>query len=518
SKREMEELITEIKYSGIPRTVEEVNSRLDRDMEGATRNVFWISDFQQATLGENLNVFDTVNQVNLVPLSFSNSSNVFVDSLYVENPLMITDEQVRLHVIFGMIGTGSREVIAKVYMDGVQSGTANVELEGNGLKEVIFDLSVDRSVPHRGKIVFEEFPVTFDNEFNFVINVPEKISVLEIKDGDSTTPVELVYSNGELFNIYSQPASNLDYNLIELSDLVILNGLDAPDIPLVSALNKYLGNGGVMLVVPGKSPEMESYRLIQGLAGLDPLDSAAMTGLLPPDYDNPFFSNVFEERTDRIKMPLAKPVLNHRGPVESILKFPDGSPFLSYSRSRGDLYVLAAPLDEDYSSFARNALFVPVMYKIAVSGRTEQNELYRFISRSSFSFKQDTTILNSLYRLERDDEEIIPQQRIDGNRIYFDVPRFTLTPGFFELFRDEDFLGLVAFNTDPEESDIRQLNPSQVREEFQGEQIDVIGAESQEAFAGAVSEKYIGKTLWKEALILALLFLLAEVLLIRFMP
>ncbi|MEJ2005809.1 MAG: BatA domain-containing protein, partial [Cyclobacteriaceae bacterium] len=38
SKREMEELITEIKYSGIPRSVEEVSSRLDRDLEGVTPN------------------------------------------------------------------------------------------------------------------------------------------------------------------------------------------------------------------------------------------------------------------------------------------------------------------------------------------------------------------------------------------------------------------------------------------------------------------------------------------------
>ena len=518
SKREMEELITEIKYSGIPRSVEEVSSRLDRDLEGVTPNLFWISDFQESTLGTRLDVFDTTSKVNLVPLTFSNPSNIYIDSLYVENPLMITDEQVRLHVIFGMIGTGSREVIAKVYLDGVQSGTANVSLTGNGQQETVFDLSVDRSRPHEGKIIFEEFPVTFDNEFNFVINVPERINILEIKSENVTTPVELVFSNEELFNIYSQPSSNLDYNRIELSDLVVLNGLDNPDVPLISALNRYLDNGGTMLIIPGENVETSAYQLVQGMAGIEVVDSANMTGLLPPDYDNPFFSNVFEEESDRLKMPMAQPVWRPQGGVQSILSFPDGNPFLSYSRGRGDLYLLSSPLSETYSSFSRNALFVPIMYKIAVSGREESNELYRFINRSSFSMKQDTTILNALYRLVRDDEEIIPQQRVDGNRIYFEVPRFTLTPGFYELFRDDTFLGLVAFNTDPEESDIRQMTSDVVRRSFQGEHIDVIGAESQEAFAGAVNEKYIGKTLWKEALLLALLFLLVEVLLIRFMP
>jgi hypothetical protein len=86
------------------------------------------------------------------------------------------------------------------------------------------------------------------------------------------------------------------------------------------------------------------------------------------------------------------------------------------------------------------------------------------------------------------------------------------------LYREDEFKGLMAFNTDPEESDIRQMDADEVRQDFQGEHIDVLDTYTTEAFAGAVSEKYIGKTLWKEALVLALLFLLVEVLLIRFMP
>ncbi|MCA6075317.1 BatA domain-containing protein [Fulvivirga sedimenti] len=519
SAREMEELITEIEYSGVPRRMDEVLSRLEADTQGSSVNLFWLSDFQKATLGADVLNFDSSRQINIVPFEFSNDANAFVDSLYVENPLMITDEQVRLHVIFSKVGgSGSGEVIAKVYLDGVQSGTASVSLSANSRQELVFDLSVDRSRPHRGKIVFEEFPVTFDNEFNFVLNIPETIVVLDIKGGDAITPVELVYGNSDLFDLVSQPASNLDYNQIELSDLVIINGINVLDPPLATALNRYLGAGGTVMMIPGENISVESYRNLNGLGSLQLYDSMGLNTLSTPDYDNPFFDNVFEERNDRLQMPAAIPIVTSDIFREKILSFPDGKPFLSVRRGTGDIYLMSTPLSEAYGNFSRHALFVPVMYKVAVSGKSERNELYRYINRSSFSLKQDSTATNSLYKLIREDEEIIPQQRVDGNRIYFEVPRFTLSTGFYELYRDETFLGLVAFNTDPEESDIRQMNREEVVQAFQGKLVDVLSVDSQSDFAGVISEKFIGKTLWKEALMLALLFLLLEVLLIRFMP
>ncbi len=519
SAREMEELITEIKYSGVPRSMEEILSRFDADNQGNGVNLFWLSDFQKSTIGEESLTFDSTQQMNIIPLEFSNDANVYVDSLYVENPLMITDEQVKLHVVFKKVGgSGTGEVIAKVYLDGVQSGTASVSLAANGREELVFDLSIDRSQPHRGKISFEEFPVTFDNEFNFVLNIPETIVVLDIKNDDAVTPVELVFGNSDLFDLVSQPASNLDYNRIELSDLVVINGINALDPPLAGAINRYVDAGGTLLIIPGNDPSIESYKAVNGISGLEIYDSAGLTSIGTPDYSNPFFDNIFEERTDRLQMPAAIPLVSSPGFNERILAFPDGKSFLSVRRGSGDIYLMSTPLDDEFGNFARHALFVPVMYKIAVSGKSERNELYRYINRSSFSLKQDSAVVDALYRLVREDEEIIPQQRIDGNRIYFEVPRFTLSTGFYELFRDDTFLGLVAFNTDPEESDIRQMTTDEVVSSYQGKLVDIISSDSQNDFAGVISEKYIGKTLWKEALMLALLFLLLEVLLIRFMP
>ena len=44
-----------------------------------------------------------------------------------------------------------------------------------------------------------------------------------------------------------------------------------------------------------------------------------------------------------------------------------------------------------------------------------------------------------------------------------------------------------------------------------------VGVGKQEAFSNEIKERYLGKPLWKYALMFAIFFIVAEVLLIRFM-
>jgi hypothetical protein len=50
-----------------------------------------------------------------------------------------------------------------------------------------------------------------------------------------------------------------------------------------------------------------------------------------------------------------------------------------------------------------------------------------------------------------------------------------------------------------------------------GKNISMFDSASGSSFSNEIKERYLGTALWKYALILALLFLLAEVLLIRFL-
>jgi hypothetical protein len=106
-----------------------------------------------------------------------------------------------------------------------------------------------------------------------------------------------------------------------------------------------------------------------------------------PDFTNPFFENVFEEKNIRMEMPSALRVLDWGTDRSAILQFKNESPYLSLFRGAGKIYLLGSPLQASFSSLANNALFVPVMYRIAASGKRNEVRPYYKLNESYITLK-----------------------------------------------------------------------------------------------------------------------------------
>ncbi len=520
SAREIEEQLTELGFSGNTRSYQDVYRRIHSFQEEyGPVNIFWISDFQSSTADSDaLPEFLPEENVQLIPLQFSQIGNVFVDSLYLENPLMIGDQQLKLYASLRNIGPeGIDDLIIKVYLDEVQSATASVNIPPNGNATVAFDLAFTTETERIGRVSIEEFPVTFDNDFYFTISKPEKINILEIKEGQEVTPVESVYGNEELFEFNSYSAANLDYNLLNNSSLVTLSGVRSIDAPLASALNRYMERGGHVLLLPAPDPDILSYQQLLGTQDLEVMDSASSLSLEIPDFNNPFYANIFEERNTRMEMPRAVPVLRWQNQGVHLLSFNAGSGFLSQRGNQHKLYMMSSPLVTTYNGFVRHALFVPVMYKIAAGSIGEGRQLYRYMDETTFSLPASGENPDELYKLVQEDFEIIPQQRKAGNRVFFDIPQQTLSTGYYTLVHGEEQTGQLAFNFAPEESDLRQLTRDELQLYFQGPEVALLDIDDTDTFRTTLEERFVGRNLWKFMVIAALLALLAEVALIQFM-
>ena len=114
--------------------------------------------------------------------------------------------------------------------------------------------------------------------------------------------------------------------------------------------------------------------------------------------------------------------------------------------------------------------------------------------------------------------EIVPAQRKMNDQLIMELPKSAITPGFYNAIFQRDTLDLLAFNLDKAESILDQHKGEEVKELLGGgNNISLFQASSMETFSNAIKERYLGTPLWKYAIVLALLFLLAEVLLIRFL-
>lgn len=509
TKAEITDLLSQIKLSAISRNASEILGRIKEKKS----TFFWLSDFQKSTFGEGPRV-DSSLQVRLVPLILEKYSNVFVDSVYLENPFAIGGEKNTIHVRLHNSGSKNVEgLMVKLSINGWQAAATSVTIAPNSLAEVPFDIATGLKGRNRVIVNFNDFPVSFDNQFFFTLNYTSKLNVLEIKTTSSSTYVEKVFGNKDVFSFRSFNAANLNYSLLANADVVVVDGIDRIDEALLAAINTYKPNFGSMLLIPGVQPDIASYQKLIPVP-IAKSTEGEIAEMDKPDFQSPFFANVLEDKSSPIAMPHATGVIDWGGDRSAILKFKNNKPFLSQF---DQTFLMASPLEKNFTDFFSHALFVPVMYRIAASGKKSQLPLYYSLTSSAIILPSDSLSGEEPVKL-MGDQEFIPSQRQVNGKLFLELPKYVASPGFYKVVSKKDTIGQIAFDIDRKESLLESLTPEEAKAALGGSSnISIFRANSSETFSTEIKERYLGKPLWKYAILLALIFLLAEVLLIRFM-
>ncbi|HRG10539.1 MAG TPA: BatA and WFA domain-containing protein, partial [Cyclobacteriaceae bacterium] len=446
SRAEILDQLSQIRFSSTTRTANEIIKRIG----DANNTVFWISDFQQSTFGEPL-VLDSTWNIRLVPVEFNAISNVYVDSVYLTNPFIIGGEKNSIQVRLRNSGSKAIEgLVSRLAINGVQAATSSLTIQPNSSAETSFDLSGGLQGNNKAVFSFSDFPVSFDNEFFFTLNYAGRLRVVELKSQPGITHVEQVYGNKQLFDLKSYTTANVDYSAFADANLLVLNGINSIDQALGTALRQYLDNQGVLLVFPGLEPDVKSYQNLLTLPTLTKTEGAARMPLDKPDFKNPFFENVFEERTAAVAMPTAQRVWDWGMDRSAILSFQNGQPYLS---KLANIYIAASGLTTEATDFATHALFVPVMYRVAASGNRQDSKPYHYLSSGLVSVAADSLAGDEPVRMIGE-QEIVPAQRKTGNKVLLELPRYAVSPGFYSVTHQRDTLDLVAFNLEKNESEL----------------------------------------------------------------
>ncbi len=424
SGAEITDLLSQLKLSAISRSSSEI---LDRVKENKS-TLFWLSDFQKSTFGE-IKKVDTTLQIRLAPLTLEKYTNVFVDTVYLENPFAIGGEKNTIHVRFHNSGNKNVEgLVTKLSINGLQTSATSIAISANSFTEVPFDLVSGLTGNNKIVVNFNDFPLSFDNQFFLTLSYTTKLNVLEIKSNSQPTYIEKVFGNKDVFSFRSFSTSNLNYSLLANVDLLVVNGVDRVDDAMAGAINSYRQNSGSMLFIPSAQPDLTSYQRLLPLP-LSKSTQAEMAELDKPDFQSPFFSNVFEEKNSSLAMPHSSASLEWGSDRSAILKFKNNKPFLSQF---DNTFVMASPLEKNFTDFYNNALFVPVMYRIAASGKKTEQSLYYPLSSSNIVIPSDTLISEEPVKLIGD-QELIPSQRQMNGKLFLELPKYALSPGFYKV-------------------------------------------------------------------------------------
>ncbi len=529
--------LTTLDLANTPRTMEAVYRRqknlISKHQSTGKNQLFWFSDFQKSTAGNLSGLkIDTTDQLFLIPVQAAAEKNIYVDSAWLNTPFIRELQNNILFVKVSNSGTEqARNVVLKLNLDNTQASTASVNVPSNGSAIARFNFNLKGKGFKKGQITFDDFPVTFDNDYFFVLNASPLIKILHIYgQRDAGNHIQNVYDNDSLFSVQSFGVQNIDPGLIKNSDLVVLDGVQQLTGSLPLELQNFVMKGGSLSVIPPAEPLSGSYQSLAGNLGVNGL--MIEKGVVPnpitlavPDKNNPFFSDVFEESVRHeinLNLPSASPVWNWSNSGQTLLSLRNGQTYLNQvSKGKGKVYWFAAPLSPAFGNVAQHAIFVPVMYKIAALSVRPQ--------RTSYTFDENPITLNvanpapeTIYKLRRNKSELIPIQRVSGNQLLLEIPSGdqsseSLNAGYFELVRDNKVEQIIALNHNHSESKLEYYTPGELRNIFADQKnIQVFDQLNDDAFVKEFQQQNLGTSLWKYFLYGALFFLLVEILLIRF--
>jgi hypothetical protein len=506
---------------------------LSRVLSGKSKQPLYVfSDFQKSEDGIQLLKKAPIDKrIVLVPQVARPAGNVYVDSAWVEDAFVRTRTNVGLHI---RLKNGGSEVVndcpIKVLLSGKQVAAFRTTLAGGQITSTIVQLQLPDMKMGMGQVITEDAPITFDNAFYFTLQPTATIRVMEIGNESIS---QQAYGNEPLFNYSFAKPEQVNYGQLRRVNIVLLNELAHIDSGLRQALVEVVRQGGSVVVIPTSMvTARESYHLFfraLGVGGEQWTASAStrpvLQGIAMPSKGNPFFRDVFGAQSRQVVMPQAAPVLNWGRNGTDILRLQDGDSYLTqFESGNGKLYVFAAPLAKTYSDFTAHALFVPVLYRLAIlSYHNDQRLAYRLPTptvavtllnaQAEQSSKQEAG-----FRLVQDSSVFVPTQRVQGQELRLAVPAEITTPGFYEVRQQNKPVTTLAFNANRRESELAAYSAAELRELIgpSHPNIYVLENGTKPEVLTRYRAEQIGRPLWRYCLVLGLICLLAEALLLRF--
>ena len=462
----------------------------------SSKELVLISDFQEQNTSFQPKA-DSLATLNLVQLHPVNNNNILLDSLYLSKT---TASSLELSVVVKNFGSNAEDLpisllnneklIAKTSISKSDKNIATFSLQPN---EVI-----------NGKVSIEDSNLGFDNTLYFNINKKAKVNVLAISDS-SDRFLKRIFTENE-FNYTNQLGDAVDFNSIEQQNLIILNELKTISNALSMALIEFTRNGGSIVVIPSEKATTENYNtfLASNSWILNSFNNTEKK-ITSVNYSHPIYLEVFDGKVNNFQYPKVEGFFPLKASIgATMLSFEDGKPFLIQQNKS---YLFTAPLNEENSNFIHSDLVV-TLYAIARNSLKPIDLYYTIGNQNTFdvdvSLKQDEVItLSSI------EQTVIPQQQYFNNKVTISTSETPEIAGIYAITSKTDTLQNVSFNYNRKESNMSY----QTFGDIQG----ITVSDSVSVLMDSLKNDSKIKELWKWFVIFALIFLLIEMLILKYL-
>lgn len=498
---DIREQLQEISYSPIQldwKSVQLKAENLFSENPGVQKDFIVISDFQKQKEPFKIRNQKNIN-TNLVQLLPETRNNISIDSAFISEKTL--DEYI-LEIHISGSGKTSGEVPVSVYNGENLLGRKTINLERNETGITSFKLP---SIPvEDGKVSVEDAGLQFDNQLFFSINKTEPINVAVIGQADASF-FSRIYREPE-FNLEIFPTKEIDFNKLSDAELIILNELEEIPFGLQEILKKMVAENHFMVIIPSENANLQNYNSFFKNFGLPVFREKQLQEkfITEISFSNPLFKNVFEEKVENFEYPKVQSYFTTSRNGIAVLEFENQQSFLFQQQN---IFVFTAAINVRNSNFQSSPLIVPVYYNLGNLALTP-SPLYYYLGEENSVDVKVSLEKDEILKLSSENYSFIPLQQSFQNKVEIQLKNIPENVGNFNIDKEDSVLKKLSFNINRAES---KLKYKDLRSLENGKLFQNIS----DVFQKMKSETQT-HSLWKWFVIFALLFLLTEMVILKY--
>lgn len=483
--------------------VEEVVQRWKA--EGSLGQLVLISDFQTSGLGKMLEDA-AAEHIVLLPVQPSrNPSNLRIDSVWSNSPFLREELQQTLFVQLSNSGETSLDTRIQLLQDGKVQLFQQAQVPANGTLQLPLNFTPSGSLS--AEIQIDDQGFQFDNHFYISGNSSKQSKVWIWDEGTPQLSWNKLLDEQDFHSvIYNGPTQE---EALLQADLVILADWNPSNTALLSWVQGTIANGANAIIWPSRQAELPAFLSTQKMELA--VDTGRFNGLSLSE-EHPLFKGVFRELPKNVDLPTDQKRLRIDGVGEflSLISYEDGRPqLLEWPLGEGNAFVFASALENSWSNWSNEPLLLPIVFNASWLRQSNDALFLRANPGYTWKFSLPEVSTDLPIHLLKGEIDLIPPQQIQGSAAAINYSPAITEAGLYALQREEDTLAFLAVNAPLEEGEVAYLQT----EALSGAWAERVGNwKSLDKMSSAASDS----SLWPWFIALALIFLLLESVLSRF--
>ena len=477
-------------------------------------SLFVYSDFQENMMNMDGLVADSAIQIVAMPLTSDYQQNIYIDTAWLSSPILQKDLANEINV--RIVNESEKDINGlpvNFEIDGKSVAFNTIDILANGKNDIAMQFVLTESGEKTATVSINDYPITFDDTYNFVLNVRPIIKIVELGGGES--PIATLFSNDSLFDYNCVDPRRIDQQYLSDCQMVIVDGDADLNETMWQTIIDFAKDGGSVVVFPSENTERSEVSEISN----DTLSISTIAS------NHEFFNDIFVSIPNNADLPkiykhvqIDKKLFYN---TLTLISLQNGTSFFTLSKiGSGNIFSFASQLGKDWTNFADNSLFVPIMYKIAMLGGQ--------MGRLSYTLGIDKEIvINDLTAFSEGDIrirdaqgnfEMIPMVEMRNNRalirLYDELPG----AGFYTINKGDEIIETTAWNDNRKESKMKFLDREEVNKLLKDNGLNVLAVmKADEIHSDDVMETMVRRSsLWKSFILLSLITMLIEILVLRF--